>query len=171
MIVFSGFLRHYKTRLITILLVSIMVVSCIPIVAQAQNVTLPDAVEGFYTFPLRTVSIDTVSGKQGVWQSRNYRLQSGTLIKCQLIRGAAAKNWYLGSTESEQTDGVMGAGATYRTLQVLQFPALVESHPSLGVALAVKVSNDLVLSIESDLGSEAELIDSATKLLKMSHSL
>lgn len=158
------------TRLITILFASLVVVSCFPIVVQAQDISLPDTVEGFYTFPLRSVSIDTVSGKQGVWQSRNYRLASGTLIKCQLIRGAAAKNWYLGSAETEQTDGLMGAGATYRTLNVLQFPALIETHPSLGVALAVKISNDLVLSIESDLGSSSELIDSAIKLLKKSNN-
>lgn len=126
-------------------------------------------VGGWMCGDLKTVKLDTVSGNQGVWLERSYRTESGTPFKAILMsgKGLAAHTIHSSDEGLTKSDGLMGAGSTYRTLCIDGRPAVLERHPELGVSLSVFIDG-AVLTIESDRWglSDGEAVSAAEEIIK-----
>lgn len=116
---------------------------------------------------LRITVLDTVSGNRGSWQERDYITASGTRVHAVWIEGAGEKGWSPPEKSASGDDGLMGSGATYRTISIGDEKALIEHHPVTGYSVAVKIEKKGSLTVESKYASEKEIIDAAAALTAM----
>lgn len=116
---------------------------------------------------LRITALDTVSGNRGSWQERDYITDSGARVHAVWIEGAGEKGWTPPDKSISADDGLMGSGATYRTISIAGEKALIEHHPVTGGSVAVKIEKKGSLTVESKYASGKEIIDAAAVLTTM----
>jgi hypothetical protein len=108
----------------------------------------PGTPKGWTGGELRTVSLDTVSGNQGFWLERDYRTENGVPLKAISMGGKGPATRFFPAPGLESSDGPLGAGKTYKTFTVGDYPAVLERDPLLGLSLAVKTP-DATLTLET----------------------
>lgn len=129
---------------------------------------LPE-VMGWHNGELRVIELKTISGIRGHWVERIYRTADGMPFKAVWIDGAGEKGWTPASGDAD--DGRLGIGASYRTLEISGSPALLESHPVTGLALAIKMEGKGTLTLEADkYADEAKLTEAARELVSLIES-
>jgi len=138
--------------------------------AQLVEVSFGDSfllptIEGFTCAKARTTKLNTVSGEKGYWVERDYTTQDGKKFHAVWIDGAAPVGWQPKKVSAEQHDGVWGNGSTFKSVKIGDFDADLESHPQLGLSLAIRLPK-AVLTIESEKSAELELIDFAKAIIK-----
>ena len=132
-----------------------------------QNSVLPK-IDGWFNFEARTTHLDTVSGYKGKWCERNYRTDKGVPFRAVWIDGAGQAGWKPKNTPNEKSDGLLGEGATFKSITVGGHAAELDTHPLLGRSLAVKLPG-AVLTLESKYATENEITDAAEVLIKKIH--
>lgn len=106
-------------------------------------------VPGWECGELRAVQFDSVSGNQGFWQERDYRTPKGASFKATLMSGKGPKYYNQPPGGIKSNDGPYGSGSTYETVTVGGYRAVLETHPILGVSLAVNAfAAGYVLTLE-----------------------
>lgn len=130
---------------------------------SSEAAGLPE-ISGWQCGELTTTVFDTVSGNRGKWQERNYRTGDNARVHTVWIEGAGEKGWTPPAADISADDGLMGRGATYKTLTIAGEKALLEHHPITGYSLAVKIDKKGTLTLESLNASEKEIIDAAAKI-------
>ncbi|MDO4952801.1 MAG: hypothetical protein Q4E34_03120 [Synergistaceae bacterium] len=133
-------------------------------VLTGPNSGLPD-IEGWFNYDVRTTKLNTVSGYQGEWIERGYRTAQGVPCHAVRINGAGPKGWKAKQISGTADDGLLGEGATFKSLTICGFAAEFDRHPAHGCSLAVRLP-DSVLTLESKYASEAEIIQIAETLIK-----
>lgn len=138
--------------------------------AQLVEVSFGDssllpAMENFTCSKARTTKLNTVSGEKGYWVERDYITQDGKNFHAVWIDGAGPVGWQPKKVSSIQQDGVWGNGSTFKSVKIGNFEADLESHPQLGLSLAIRLP-EAVLTIESEKATEQELIDFAMAIIK-----
>jgi hypothetical protein len=124
------------------------------------------AVPGWECGELRIVQFDSVSGNQGFWQERGYRTPKGTSFKATLMGGKGPKYYNQPADGIKSNDGPYGAGSTYETVTVGGYRAVLETHPILGVSLAVNAfAAGYVLTLEGGNWIDAADITGAAEIL------
>lgn len=153
-----------KKILFVILILSLFALSS-PFSACALEGTekLPD-IEGWTCGEIRKTELDTVSGNRGNWLERDYRTASGLSLHAVWIDGSAVKGWDAGKKGIISNDGPLGSGAVYKTADVAGINAIFESHPITGASLSLKIGSG-VLTLESKLGEENEIINAAAAII------
>lgn len=138
----------------------------------AQDVpSLPD-VPGWICGEQRTTNLDTVSGNQGAWLQRDYRAASGVPIRATLMTGKGPKMLRFPPEGIDANDGPLGSGCTYRTIEIDGRPAVVETHPVLGVSLLVNLGSGYLTLESGDYGLSAEdVVTAASALLAVMQPL
>ncbi|MDR1915356.1 MAG: hypothetical protein LBQ58_02130 [Synergistaceae bacterium] len=139
--------------------------------SASQEHTLP-AVPGWQCGELKEVEFDAVSGNQGFWQERDYRTPGGVSFKAVIMGGKGPKYYNQPPDGVISDDGPLGSGGTYRTVTVGGYRAVLETHPLLGISLAVNAfKSGYVLTIEGSAWlSESDLIDAAQTLIPLLES-
>lgn len=127
--------------------------------------SLPD-VEGFVGEEMKTVPLEAPAGSYGQWLSRVYRDGRGRTVKATLMAGPGAGGLKTPEEGTKSDDRPLGFGSSYEGLSVEGRPALLEDVPSLGLALAVALTEDTTLTLESASLARDELISLAADLLK-----
>lgn len=133
----------------------------------AQNVLNPLVdVEAWTCFPAREAAINSVSGMQGFWVQRNYRLPGGALVHAIWMSGKGTDMRLTPEADISTNDGPLGSGSTYKTFSQGDLHFIFEDHPTLGKSLIVNIASNGILTLESTMATEQELIDTAEKLLR-----
>jgi len=127
---------------------------------------LPE-VDAWYCDELRITALDTVSGNRGSWQERDYITDAGARIHAIWMEGAGEKGWLPAKDTISADDGLMGRGATYRTIVIAGNKALIEKHPITGFSVAVKIDNKGTLTVESKYALEEDVLPAAETLAEM----
>jgi len=122
-------------------------------------------VEGWINGDIRVTVLDTVSGSRGTWAERDYRTADGVPFHAVWLDGAGCKSWDIKNTVISADDGPLGSGANYKTLIVAGENAEIEHHPIMGYSLSIKVGDLGVLTLESKISTEKELIDAGKMLI------
>ena len=132
----------------------------------AQNVFDPLVdVDVWTCFPAQKTTIKSVSGVQGFWVQRDYRLPSGARVHAIWIGGKGTDIRLTLGADVSHDDGPLGSGNTYRTFSQEGLRFIFENHPVLGKSLIIPIPSKGTLTLESMMASEQELIDTAKKLL------
>ncbi|MDR1515332.1 MAG: hypothetical protein LBS45_06525 [Synergistaceae bacterium] len=147
----SEYQKNALTRVI--ILISILAAFASPSALYAEPVLGNPA--GWTCGELKIVRFDAVSGSQGFWQERDYRTGNGVSLKAILMGGKGPAMLNVPAPEYESADGPLGAGRTYKTFFVGDYPALLERDRFLGISLALKTP-DAALTIETPPGPEDE---------------
>jgi hypothetical protein len=158
-------MSEYKKNTLTrvIILLSILAAFASPGELYAEPALGSPA--GWTCGELKIVRFDAVSGSQGFWRERDYRTGDGTSLKAVLIGGKGPGILNVPAPVFESADGLLGAGRTYKTFFVGDYPALLERDRFLGISLAIKTP-DASLTIETPPGPEDEdVIELALVLL------
>jgi hypothetical protein len=131
-------------------MLALLFMACLsPRAGAAADVSLPE-VRGWECGEPRVISFDSVSGSQGFWWERDYRTPEGTRFKATLMGGKGPKYYNQPAHGIESDDGPFGSGGTYETIMVGGYRAVLETHPILGVSLAVNASDaGCVLTLEA----------------------
>ena len=133
----------------------------------AQNLLNPLVdVETWTCFPAQEVAIKSVSGMQGFWVQRNYRLPGGALVHAIWISGKGTDIRLTPEADVSTDDGPLGSGSTYKTFSQGDLHFIFENHPALGKSLITKIASNGTLTLESVMATEQELVDAAEKLLR-----
>ncbi len=134
-----------------------------PIAAKAAPETLGE-IPSWRAGELRTTPLvveptarknptDEASARKGTWLEREYRNpQTGERFRAIYIGGPGTKRLRLSPQNTAPTsDGPYGSGATYAPVEIgdEKFPASLETHPLLGVSLAIRLADDKTLTLES----------------------
>ncbi|MGI6252197.1 MAG: hypothetical protein ACOYJV_02060 [Aminivibrio sp.] len=122
--------------------------------------------EGFVGEEMKTVPLEAPAGSYGQWLSRVYRDGRGRTVKATLMAGPGAGRLKTPAEGTKSDDRPLGFGSSYEGLSVEGRPALLEDVPSLGLALAVALTEDTTLTLESASLTRDELISMAAALLK-----
>ncbi len=126
--------------------------------AQAFAAALPE-VSGWINGALRETDLNAVSGNHGVWLEREYRTARGMKFLAVLMEGAGPKLWKPATQVND--GGVAPGGESAEKITVAGLDAILESRPILGRSLTVKISNDSVLTLESQSAGKEDLIGAA----------
>lgn len=143
-----------------------------PVFAMPQ----PPDVPGWTSSPQQIVPIDPASKDKGSWIRWRYEALSPVRrIDVQLLAGSgphlkkgpsssstndASKRPHMGS------DFPIGFGATYEKIRVFGYEGVLEDYPYVGTALAIDLSDEKTLVLESSGCASADLIRFAGALLK-----
>jgi len=138
--------------------------------AQLVEVSFGDSsllppMKSFTCSKARTTKLNTVSGEKGYWVERDYTTQDGKKFHAVWIDGAGPVDWQPKKISSTQQDGVWGNGSTFKSVKIDNFDADLESHPQLGLSLAIRLQ-EAVLTIESEKATEQDLIDFAMAIIQ-----
>jgi|GEM_PF-4991671 len=133
-------------------------------VEYGRHDKLPD-MTGWANGETRTTILDTVSGNKGTWTERDYRTAQGVAVHAAWIDGAGPKGWGVSSNDTFSDDGLMGSGATYKTISICGIRASVDHHPITGYSIAAAFG-DGALTLESKLATEREIISIAEDFIK-----
>ncbi len=142
-----------------------------PIYAAPQ----PPDIPGWKSSPQQIVPIDPASKDKGAWIRWRYEALSPIRrIDVQLLAG---KGPHLGKGSSSSStsdaskqqrpgsDFPIGFGATYEKVRVFGYDGVLEDYPYVGTALALDLSDEKTLVLESPGLSSADLIRFAGTLL------
>lgn len=130
----------------------------------AEDISRLPEISGWTCGEARVTQLDTISGNKGTWTERDYRTPNGTSFHSVLIEGSGAKGWNIPESVSAD-DGMLGSGATYKTVTAAGHKAVFEHHPVTGSSLAVSTGPASVLTLESEHDSESDLIKAAETLI------
>jgi hypothetical protein len=133
-------------------------------VEYGRHDKLPD-MAGWMNGEARTTVLDTVSGNRGTWTERNYRTAQGVAVHAVWIDGAGAKGWSVSNNDLAADDGLIGTGATYKTISIAGVRASIDHHPITGYSLAAAFG-DGALTLESKLATEKEIISIAEDIIR-----
>lgn len=131
--------------------------------STAECASLPD-VAGWSSGELRETKLEAISGSKGMWHERTYRTNDGTKIKAVLMEGSGAKLWKQNLKIEDK--GEISGGESAAKLKIADCDAIIEYRPVLGRSLIVKISNDAVLTLESESAGERELASAAETLIE-----
>lgn len=124
-------------------------------------------IQGWFNSDARVTKLNTVSGYKGQWIEREYRTAAGVFCHATWIDGEGAKGWNPKKVQGTNSDGILGEGATFKTIPIAGLTAEYETHPILGSSVAITLA-DGVLTIESKLATEKEITEIAeTIIIKM----
>ena len=132
---------------------------------SASAWSLPD-VEGFEAGELKATPLEAPAGNYGQWLARVYRDARGRTVKATLMEGPGAGGLRTPPEGSMSDDRPLGFGSSYEGLSVGGRPALLEGIPSLGLALAVALTEDGTLTLESASLTRKELVAFAEDLMR-----
>lgn len=153
-----------KNKPLACLLLAVLCLLAGALVSQAAELR---EIEGWQNGGLRTTRLDTVSGNRSVWQERDYITASGARVHAVWMEGAGEKGWTPPSVDAAASDGLMGSGASYRTLIIASERAVIEKHPVTGYCVAVKIEKRGTLTVESKYAEEDEILSAAKVLTEM----
>lgn len=139
-------------------------VCALMLTSPADSAELPE-IATWQNGKLRTTTLETVSGNRGSWQEREYRTDLGARVHAIWIEGAGEKGWTVPGGDISADDGLIGNGATYRTVTVSSEKGLLERHPMTGYSIAVKIDKMGTLTVESQYAEEHEILSAAETLV------
>lgn len=148
-------------KIITLTLITLMAISG---TGWAKVTDLPE-LEGWAGGPLFSQPLTAPSGNYGIWLKRSYVAQNRRNFDVILLSGTGSGDLYLPDTQIDTNDRPIGFGATYRTLSVEKYEALLEWYPHIGGALSVRLPEQTTLIVESKCLSEDELIAIMKKII------
>ncbi|MDR1021305.1 MAG: hypothetical protein LBL73_11150 [Synergistaceae bacterium] len=160
-------MSEYKKCALTIAIFMLSTLMAFASPGTAQAALTLGSPDGWQCGGLKTVRLDAVSGNQGFWLERDYRTGDGVSLKAILMGGKGPVMLNVPAPQTESSDGLLGAGRTYRTLTAGGFPALLERDQFLGLSLAVIIPG-AVLTVETPPGpADEEITDIALVLLSL----
>ncbi|MDD3707959.1 MAG: hypothetical protein PHR17_06765 [Aminobacterium sp.] len=133
-------------------------------VSSAAIDTLPD-LEGWTGEDLFSQQLEAPSGNYGIWRKRRYIAPGGRNFSLTVLSGSGSGDLYIPEKEVNTDDRPMGFGATYRTLSLGKYRALLESYPQVGKALSIRLPEHTTLSVESKSLEEEELFRVTQEIL------
>lgn len=142
----------------------VMIACALVLPACAYSAELPEIAD-WQNGKLRITNLETVSGNRGSWQEREYRTDLGARVYAIWIEGAGEKGWNAPSGDIFANDGLIGNGATYKTVTIASEKGLLERHPTTGYSLAVKIDKMGTLTVESQYAEEYEILSAAETLV------
>lgn len=149
-----------------LLLACFVITACaLALPASSDSAELPE-IAAWQNGALRITTLETVSGNRGSWQEREYRTDLGARVYAVWIEGAGEKGWTVPSGDISADDGLIGNGATYRTVMIASENGLIERHPTTGYSVAVKIAKMGTLTLESQYAEEYEILGAAETLVK-----
>ena len=155
--------------LLSAMLCCSVLLSVSPMSAMPQ----PPDVPGWTSSPQQIVPIDPASKDKGAWIRWRYDARSPVRrIDVQLLAGAGPhlKKTPATAGASKQphrgSDFPIGFGATYEKVRVFGYEGVLEDYPYVGTALAIDLSDEKTLVLESSGCASADLIHFAGTLLK-----
>ena len=125
---------------------------------------LPD-LDGWTSGSLFSKELVDSSKSHGIWLQRTYLAPGGRRLEINLLSGPGAGDLYIPQKDVEKDDRPLGFGATYRSLTVGKYRALLEVYPHVGPALSVQLPQQTTLNLESKNLTEAELLDIAQHII------
>lgn len=157
-------------RMIAGIVILILAIS-LPALASGNNISerssnLPD-IEGWQTIEENIVDFDTPSGNYGSWERKIIiEKASGNKIEIHLFTGQGPGPMYIPRGKIRTDDRPVGFGATYETIKIGGFRAIIESYPYIGLALAISLGPERTLCMESRNIPREQIIAKAEMLLK-----
>lgn len=122
-------------------------------------------VEAWICFPAQETNVKSVSGAQGFWAQRNYRLPGGALVRAIWMSGKGFGAPLPQKMDIATDDGPLGSGNRYKTFARDGISFIFEDHPTLGKSLIASATEG-TLTLESTMATEQELVEAAEKLLR-----
>jgi hypothetical protein len=136
-----------------------------PIHAAAAPTRLPE-LPGWRGELLGVTPLNPADEDLGYWERWSYRSTATTdRLEVSLLRGPAAGTLYVPKIGGTRDDLPIGFGSQYETLVIEGRPAVMETHPYLGLALAVQADRDVTLTLESRSLTRQQLIETAGLLI------
>lgn len=133
--------------------------------ALADSFMLPE-IPGWDNGELKIIKLDTVSGNQGLWQERTYKLPNGDSARAIFMAGKGPGFINPPPVGITSNDGLLGAGATYETTLLFGHLTIVESHPVLGVTVSIDTPQGTITLESMTFGMhKKELVEIAEKIL------
>lgn len=129
----------------------------------ADGAVLPE-IKGWENGELRTTQMGALSGYKGKWEERTYRTNQGIPFRAIWVEGAGADKWDVNEMSSDH--GEIWGGETQKPMQIEGCSALLEYRPVVGYSLIIKVKKDAVLTLESQVSTEAALTAAGATLVK-----
>lgn len=127
--------------------------------------TLPD-IPGFTGEKIQRTPLEAPSGNFGEWLVRVYRTGGGRTLKATLMAGPGAGELRTPPEGLQTDDRPLGFGSSYEGLTVEGKRALLEEVPTVGLALAVALADDVTLTLESSSLSREELLRAASAFIQ-----
>ena len=123
---------------------------------------LPDAVGPWHGASVDVTPFKTASEDWGAWHNRVYtRSAPPGRVTAILMEGPGPGTLRVPQGMVSADDLPVGFGARYQTLEVAGRRAVLESHPLLGLVLAVDLGGNRTLTLESAGASQEELAELA----------
>jgi hypothetical protein len=126
--------------------------------------TLPD-LTGFTGGEVQKTPLEAPSGNFGEWLVRVYTATGGRTLKGTLMAGPGAGELRTPPEGMKTDDRPLGFGSSYEGLTVEVKRALLEEVPTVGIALAVALSGDVTLTLESSSLSREDLLQAGAALI------
>lgn len=134
--------------------------------ADTSGRILPD-VPGWTGTVAETGTLSSAKQEEGQMTERSYRkTDRSERVRVILLEGPGTAWLSFPKNDAEGTDGPVGAGATYLTLEILGKAAVLEHHPVLGYSLAVRLGPETTLTIETQ-AEKTLLLDFSERLLRL----
>lgn len=139
---------------------ALLIFSCAAFAADSGR--LPE-IKDWENGQLRTTELGAISGNKGTWLERTYKTKAGTPFRAVWVDGAAAKGWE--PNEMNSQGGEIWGGETFKNVTVGDKKAVLEYRPVVGYSLVIGFK-DGVLTLESQVASEKNLLAAAAELVK-----
>jgi len=127
--------------------------------------TLPD-IPGFTGEEVQRTPLEAPSGNFGEWLVRVYTAGGGRTLKATLMAGPGAGELRTPPEGFSADDRPLGFGSSYEGLTVEGKRALLEEVPSVGQALAVALTDEATLTLESSSLSREDMVSAASYIVK-----
>jgi len=128
-------------------------------------VSLP-SLKGWEMDPLLSVPLKSAEGEEGWWTEGVYKKPANPTVKVVLIEGANVAWNSLEHIEPDPNNsGLFDSEATYEFVQVKDKKGVMESHPLLGNVLALPITPQVTITIETK-GSKNYLLEFSQLLLE-----
>lgn len=150
-----------------LLLLAAFLLAALPGISHSleNRLSLPD-ISGWSSGAVTATELETPSGDQGIWLEKTYsRMTDRHSILVIVLKGSGTSWSGLPEGPVSADDGLIGSGATYRTITVTGFPAAIENHPLTGSSLTVTVARDETFTFETAF-DDVDLEEFAEELLK-----
>jgi hypothetical protein len=132
---------------------------------ETLQITIPD-VPGWTEICTETRILTSATEEQGRMTERIYKKNDGVeVVKVLLLQGPGTKWLSFPQKDAGGSDGLVGTGATYRTLQILGKEGVLEHHPVLGYSLAIRLEDEKTLTFETS-ASKTTLMVFSKQLLE-----
>lgn len=155
------------TRTGMLVILAAFLLAAVPGISHSleNSLSLPE-IKGWSSGVVTTTELESPSGDQGIWLERTYsRISDRHSILVIVMHGPGTSWSGLPEGTISTDDGLIGSGATYRTIKIAGFPAAIENHPLTGSSLTVTVASDETFTFETTF-DDVDLEEFAGKFLK-----